>query len=98
MQLKEIKDAVESGKTVHWANTGYIVFKDSLNQWLIVCLRNFDCVGLTHKDGVTMNEDPEMFYISGDSESTAKRIVDKIVKDKAFQPKELERIILDILP
>ena len=35
MTLGEIKTAIDAGQTVHWANTGYVVHKDSLGQYLI---------------------------------------------------------------
>lgn len=64
MTLQEIKDAVESGKTVHWANDCYVVIQDSIGQWLIKCLNNNSCVGLTWQDGVTMNGRPDQFYVA----------------------------------
>jgi hypothetical protein len=36
MKLDEIKKAVENGLTIHWANDGYKVIKDSIGQFLIV--------------------------------------------------------------
>lgn len=63
MTLQEIKDAVESGKTVHWATELYVVKKDSIGQWLIVCTHNGNCIGLTWLDGVTMNGKEEDFFI-----------------------------------
>ena len=45
--LQDIKDAVKAGKTVHWSNTGYVVFCDSIGQWLIKFLPNNHCFGLT---------------------------------------------------
>ena len=35
MTLEEINAAVDAGQTVHWANTGYVVHKDRLGQYLI---------------------------------------------------------------
>ncbi len=64
MTLSEIKAAVEAGKTVHWANECYVVVKDSLGQWLIVCTPNDHTIGLTWRDGVTMNGKPEDFYVA----------------------------------
>ena len=63
MTLEEIKSAVDSGKTVHWANDGYRVIK-SRGEYLVVFDRNQSCIGLTWRDGVTMNGEPEQFYIS----------------------------------
>ena len=34
MNIEAIKAAVDAGQTVHWANTGYIVHKDALGQYL----------------------------------------------------------------
>lgn len=64
MTLQEIKDAVESGKTVHWSHEGYVVIKDRIGQWLIHCLSNDNYIGLTWQDGVTMNGRPEQFYVA----------------------------------
>jgi hypothetical protein len=65
MNLIEIKTAVESGKVVHWGNSGYRVIKDTIGQWLIRCDYNGYCFGLTWADGVTMNGKPEEFFVSG---------------------------------
>lgn len=68
MTLEQIKAAVEAGKTVHWANTGYVVIKDKIGQWLIIWDhggRQENAIGLTHKDGVTMNcNSPDEFFIA----------------------------------
>ncbi len=45
--IQEIKDAVTSGKTVHWSNKGYIVLCDTLGQWFIKFTPNGHCTGLT---------------------------------------------------
>lgn len=63
MTLEQIKEAVQAGKTVCWVNDGYRVIRDKLGQWFVCCRRNSDCIGLTHRDGVTMNGKPEQFYI-----------------------------------
>ena len=64
MTLEQIKKAVESGKPVHWSNSLYRVIKDEIGQWLIVCDSNQYCIGLTWRDGVTMNGKPEDFFIA----------------------------------
>lgn len=69
MNLDEIKNAVAAGKTVHWKNDGYVVYRvGEYNDydWIIVFIYNQYTIGLTWKDGVTMNGEPEDFYI-GDS-------------------------------
>ena len=62
MTLEEIKTAVKSGKKVHWISQIYEVVQDRIGQWLITCI-NGSTIGLTHQDGVTMNGDPEDFFI-----------------------------------
>jgi hypothetical protein len=63
--LSDIKEAVLSGKTVHWQNELYRVVHDSVGQWLIVCQSTKGCWGLTWADGVTMNGKPEEFFVGG---------------------------------
>lgn len=70
MTLQQIKDAVESGKTVHWANEAYTVIKDQLRdgtfQWLIAYndgQHNANYIGLTWTDKVTVNGRPEQFFV-----------------------------------
>ena len=59
MTLTEIKDAVRSGKTVCEGTTAYEVrlytFRDGSEQWLIKCIHNNYCIGLTWADGTTLN-------------------------------------------
>jgi len=63
--LSDIKEAVLSGKTVHWKTEAYRVVHDSVGQWLIVCPSTKGCWGLTWADGVTMNGKPEEFFVGG---------------------------------
>ena len=67
MNLQEIQAAVDSGKKVHWANTGYTVIKDNVGQYLIVYAHNDYCIGLTWRNGSTLNGKPEEFFIGSDS-------------------------------
>ena len=66
MQLDEIKAAVLAGKTVHWKTPMYTVIRDRIGQWLIQygSGRNANWIGLTWRDGVTMNGKPDEFYIA----------------------------------
>jgi hypothetical protein len=67
MTLEEIKAAVEAGKTVHWSHEGYTVIKAVKGdhvQWMIVHEQGH-AIGLTWRDGVTMNGKPEDFFIAG---------------------------------
>ena len=66
MTLEEIKQAIEDGKTVHWASKAYVVIKDSVPQYLIHCVLNNNYIGLTWRDGVTLNGKEEEFFIGED--------------------------------
>ncbi len=62
MTLDQIKTAISEGKKVCWNNSAYEVIKDSIGQYLILCPDNGSCVGLTWKDGVTLNGKETEFY------------------------------------
>ena len=64
MTLQEIKNAVRAGKTVHWANDLYRVIPSGNDKFLVICDANQSCVGLTHQDGITMNEHEDKFFIA----------------------------------
>ena len=65
MTLDEIKSAVLAGKTVQWISSNYVVkYHDKSKQFSIVCLSNNHSIGLTWRDGVTINGKPEQFFIS----------------------------------
>lgn len=53
--VDEIKKAVDDGKAVYHHNSLYKVTKDKLNQYLIVCQANQYAIGLTWRDGKTLN-------------------------------------------
>tara|TARA_R100001440_G_scaffold28188_1_gene45749 strand:- start:33 stop:233 length:201 start_codon:yes stop_codon:yes gene_type:complete len=63
MDAQEIRTAIAAGKTVYWHHDGYQVIKDSIGQYLIKCHMNDHCIGLTHKDGITLNGEAKAFYI-----------------------------------
>ena len=64
MNLQEIKQAVDSGKVVHWSNVAYEVRKDNYTgQYNIKCLLNDHMIGLTWMDGTTMNGKESEFFI-----------------------------------
>ena len=64
MTLDEIKAAVDAGHTVHWANTGYVVHKDRLGQYLITYQPNSSCIGLTDRGGHGLNGTEAEFFIA----------------------------------
>lgn len=66
MTLQQIKAAVEDGKTVHWVNDAYSVIKGFGGQWLICCHHNDSCIGLTWRDGVTLNGREDQFFIAAE--------------------------------
>jgi hypothetical protein len=63
MTLEQIKTALSEGKKVYYCNPAYTVIKDRLNQYLIEYRLNGDVIGLTWRDGVTLNGKEESFYI-----------------------------------
>lgn len=62
MDIQSIKQAVDSGNTVHWSNNSYTVIKDNLGQYLIKH-ESGDCTGLTNKAGTALNGHESEFYI-----------------------------------
>jgi hypothetical protein len=62
MTLAEIKSAVTAGQPVYWANKGYFVQVDRLGQWFITCGWNNHSIGLTHRDGETLNGKESDFF------------------------------------
>ena len=64
MTFEDIKAAVDAGQTVHWANTGYVVHKDRLGQYLITFVPNGSCIGLTDRSGHRLNGKEAEFFIA----------------------------------
>ena len=65
MNIEAIKAAVDAGQTVHWANTGYIVHKDALGQYLITYRHGGSTIGLTDQSGTCLNGAEAEFYVAG---------------------------------
>jgi len=64
MDAQQIKTAVLNGKKVFSDNNLYrVIFSEKTQEWLIVCTENGYTIGLTHRDGVTLNGNPEGFFI-----------------------------------
>lgn len=68
MNLREIKDALDRGDRVFVGSRLYEVVRDSLGQHFIVCLANQYAIGLTHRDGVTLNESESSFFVDQQSQ------------------------------
>ena len=66
MKLIEIKNALAEGRKVYHGNQNYEVIRDKIGQYLIVCSINGYTIGLTHKNGQTMNGKEEDFFIGLD--------------------------------
>ncbi len=62
MNVEQIKQAVDDGKKVYWTNCGYQVVKDDIGQYFITYKHNNYCIGLTWRDGVTLNGEESDFY------------------------------------
>jgi len=50
-----IKEAVDKGIIVYCDSDAYVVIKDSIGQYLIKYIYSEYCIGLTWKDGTTLN-------------------------------------------
>ena len=73
MTLEQIKVAVRMGLKVCWKNGSYVV-TGSGSDYLITFgkgSRHENSIGLTWKDGCTMNGDPKDFYVHADCISFA---------------------------
>lgn len=75
LTLQQIAEAVDAGLTVHWQNAGYTVHKgpahpDTPGNNINPALRytidhaNGQSLGLTWRDGVTLNGKERDFYIA----------------------------------
>lgn len=60
MNLQQIIEAVNSGLTVHWKNSNYIVVPNG-KRYLIKCISNNSCVGLTWLDGIFEHSENDFF-------------------------------------
>lgn len=63
MTVDEIKDAVDQGLTVHWANTCYRVKRHDAGGYYIAH-DSGHAIGLTMADGVTLNGEPFEFFLA----------------------------------
>jgi len=61
MNLEQIKTALATGQRVYWVHNGYEVIRDSLGHYLIQ-YEDGHCIGLTHRDGVTLNGKEREFF------------------------------------
>lgn len=68
MTLEEIKTAVDAGNRVHWVNSGYVVTRDDLGQYLITFTRNGSAIGLTSRDSTRLNGEPDEFFVEKNAE------------------------------
>jgi hypothetical protein len=68
MTLEDIKAAVDAGNRVHWVNSGYVVTRDDLGQYLITFTRNGSAISLTSRDGTRLNGEPDEFFIGESAE------------------------------
>lgn len=63
MNLEQIKVAVDAGKFVYLSNPSYRIIKSRYGEYLIYRQINEYCIGLTWRDGVTLNGREEDFRI-----------------------------------
>ena len=67
MNITEIKEAVDAGESVKWANDLYDVIKSTWGEYLIVCQPNGSTIGLHGREKYGrenhLNGDEDDFYI-----------------------------------
>lgn len=66
MQLNQIKAAVDAGEYVAWKSPAYRVIKDNIGQYLIAYdhgSSRANYIGLTWRDGVTLNGQEDEFFV-----------------------------------
>lgn len=68
MTLQQIKDAVNRGEVVCWSNSGYTVEFDGKDYWIVwmAGTGQENSIGLTWRDGKTLNGEESDFFIHGD--------------------------------
>jgi len=62
MTLAQIKQATDKGHVVYWSNELYEVVKYK-DEYMIRYNQGDNYIGLTHKDGVTLNGLEDEFFI-----------------------------------
>ena len=55
MNAEQICALVDAGKIVYCDSKAYVVIKDSIGQYLIKYIYSDYCIGLTWRDGQTLN-------------------------------------------
>ena len=68
MTLEDIKAALDAGNRVHWVNSGYVVTRDDLGQYLITFTLSGSAIGLTSRDGTRLNGQPDEFFVEEHAE------------------------------
>ena len=68
MTLEDIKAALDAGNRVHWVNSGYVVTRDDLGQYLITFTLSGSAIGLTSQDGTLLKRQPGEFFLSESAE------------------------------
>lgn len=79
--VDKIKIAVDEGRVVNWANEAYVVEKTRYD-YDIVCTINESRIGLTHRDGETLNGKDEDFIIHGEEAEVVRKAKERIKKMK----------------
>lgn len=66
-RIRKIKQLVDNGVQVYSWNTGYVVHKDSIGQYLITFVSNGYTVGLCHKDESQLNGSDFFYFVDGNT-------------------------------
>lgn len=93
MTLQEIKNALANGLKVYHGNKNYEVIQDKIGQYLIVCSLTDYTIGLTHRNGQTMNGKEENFFTETPieiREAQTKALIEDIMTDP--RPEDMHKI------
>ena len=66
-RILKIKQLVDQGTQVYSGNTGYVVHKDSIGQYLITFVSNGYTTGLCHKDESKLNGSDFFYFVGGNT-------------------------------
>lgn len=81
MTLDEIKQAIADGHRVWWSTLNYEVILDNIGQYLIWSRFNDNYIGLTWRDGITVNGEEHQFFIHDDP---TLRTYEQMKEDRAW--------------
>lgn len=100
MTLEEIKQAVLSGKTVHWSNHSYKVEIDYVGEGcpFVICSDDGRFIALTWSDGVTLNGKEDDFYVAVSDEQMMRQALLDLAEEVGSIAESLARNTIEPWP